>query len=188
MEIKDYDAELTREELRIGDACFQIGKKYAAKHSQDYEDEYAELMHVIEDAKKNIAALLKQGQEDKEETTEVQNTVQMEEAKPESAAVSEEEPGLEKEAKEFSAQTDEVEPDDEMKTCPYCHARIPAQAVFCTQCGQRMEQEQVSRTREEPGTPKMIHCPNCGAMVPAAANFCKYCGTSLGGSSKRNIL
>src|SRR5262245_66437632 len=45
-------------------------------------------------------------------------------------------------------------------TCPRCQHKNPADAVFCQECGSRLE----------------VPCPGCGTANQLGAKFCKKCG------------
>ena len=47
--------------------------------------------------------------------------------------------------------------------CPRCQAQNPADAVFCEECGARLE----------------APCPSCGEPNRLGAKFCKKCGQGL---------
>ncbi len=47
--------------------------------------------------------------------------------------------------------------------CPQCQNDNPAEAVFCEECGSRLE----------------VACPSCGEIVRLGVKFCKKCGQSL---------
>ncbi|MFQ5994126.1 MAG: AAA family ATPase [Acidiferrobacterales bacterium] len=47
--------------------------------------------------------------------------------------------------------------------CPRCHAKNPADAAFCEECGSRLE----------------AACPGCGESNRLGAKFCKKCGHSM---------
>src|SRR5262245_17063154 len=47
--------------------------------------------------------------------------------------------------------------------CPRCRYENPADAVFCQECGARLE----------------AACPNCGTGNQPSAKFCKKCGQAL---------
>ncbi len=49
-------------------------------------------------------------------------------------------------------------------TCSKCAAESPGDALFCQQCGAKIERA----------------CPSCGAAVSPDARFCKRCGQGLG--------
>ncbi len=48
--------------------------------------------------------------------------------------------------------------------CPRCQRQIPADSLFCSSCGVRLEHR----------------CPSCGFGVPLPARFCPRCGRALG--------
>ena len=56
------------------------------------------------------------------------------------------------------------------KTCTKCGAPVSDTALFCTACGQKIEE-----------VPEMmsITCPTCGGKIKAEAKFCVHCGTKL---------
>jgi hypothetical protein len=54
--------------------------------------------------------------------------------------------------------------------CPGCNGVLPADARFCSQCGQPL-----GRTRP---------CPHCHAANTPDARFCKNCGHALGPSTE----
>lgn len=63
--------------------------------------------------------------------------------------------------------------DDGVKRCPACDKEFPPDAVFCTNCGTKLEEEKVP---EEIGT---LRCPSCGKEFSPDAVFCANCGTRL---------
>lgn len=50
-------------------------------------------------------------------------------------------------------------------TCPNCSAQMPADAKFCSNCGQKLE--------------GAGFCKNCGAKLAPDAKFCSSCGTKV---------
>ena len=54
-----------------------------------------------------------------------------------------------------------------MKTCSNCHAQIEDDALFCMNCGTKIE----STLIEE----KTKFCTSCSAKIPAEAKFCPEC-------------
>lgn len=53
--------------------------------------------------------------------------------------------------------------------CNYCNAENPEEAVFCKECGKRLDGKTV--------------CKECGALVPADAVYCIACGKRIDGKS-----
>ena len=51
------------------------------------------------------------------------------------------------------------------QTCTKCGTKIPANAKFCFNCGEKVER------------PQQIFCTECGSPMPADAKFCMNCGT-----------
>ena len=59
--------------------------------------------------------------------------------------------------------------------CPVCHLQLPAHALFCSSCGNRLQPQ-------EPATPKKtVPCPYCAAPQPEGLLFCTACGAPLTG-------
>lgn len=54
-------------------------------------------------------------------------------------------------------------------TCPKCKAQNPAGAMFCSACGQPLQQAHAA--------PNV--CSSCGAQLAPGARFCSSCGTSI---------
>lgn len=67
-----------------------------------------------------------------------------------------------------------------MANCPNCGNQVGEGAVFCDQCGTRLQQPEVA-TPEAAAAPAggSVICPTCGAgNVPGEA-FCDYCGSPM---------
>src|SRR6266446_3413514 len=54
-----------------------------------------------------------------------------------------------------------------MMLCSKCRTENADDALFCEQCGARLE----------------LSCPACGAPINRGARFCRKCGTQVGGRS-----
>ena len=52
-----------------------------------------------------------------------------------------------------------------MKVCKKCSKSFPDEAVFCTECGEKLVEE--------------CKCPRCGANVEPEDKFCSQCGYNL---------
>lgn len=62
--------------------------------------------------------------------------------------------------------------------CPKCGAEVPKGALFCSACGEKMQEEQPVQeeaSATEPAEEKK--CSNCGAVLAEGAVFCSECGT-----------
>ena len=53
------------------------------------------------------------------------------------------------------------------KTCPKCGAKNPENAIFCVQCGKKLDQKLT------------VKCPSCGVENAKNAKFCVECGETL---------
>lgn len=56
--------------------------------------------------------------------------------------------------------------------CKYCNAQLPDGAVFCGNCGHKVEP--VSQS---------VFCSNCGAAMEAGEVFCSNCGAQMGNAA-----
>lgn len=63
------------------------------------------------------------------------------------------------------AQQTAAQPQENVRSCPHCHAKINANAKFCGECGKSVQQE-------------LVPCISCEAMIPKDAKFCGECGTN----------
>lgn len=63
-----------------------------------------------------------------------------------------------------------------MKICPKCNAQLADDSVFCTGCGQKIEEETTAQTANI--------CKNCGSPLSSDTQFCTKCGTPVSGVSK----
>lgn len=59
--------------------------------------------------------------------------------------------------------------------CPNCGADIPADAAFCSVCGQKIAQEEAPK----PEQPEQKTCPVCGQPLKEGNMFCMHCGTKI---------
>ena len=57
--------------------------------------------------------------------------------------------------------------------CPNCGTELPANALFCSNCGFKQPQP------EPPAQPERRVCPACGSAVSQEARFCRTCGAPL---------
>jgi len=68
--------------------------------------------------------------------------------------------------------------------CPYCRARNPGDASFCSACGGSLESGEARASGDALGAYRKdrqleIECPSCGTLNPANAHVCAGCGASL---------
>lgn len=86
----------------------------------------------------------------------------------------------------------ETNPQTADGVCKKCGAKLPANAKFCLECGERVTHEEtvICPNCKEP-TPKgkfclhcgyrlSVTCPQCGANLVPGAKFCPECGERLG--------
>jgi RNA polymerase subunit RPABC4/transcription elongation factor Spt4 len=62
--------------------------------------------------------------------------------------------------------------------CPKCEIELPAEALFCPQCGGPAKD--VAPPPTPVATAAEAKCVKCGAAVPAEAAFCPRCGSKVG--------
>ncbi|MDI6723146.1 MAG: zinc ribbon domain-containing protein [Methanobacterium sp.] len=60
------------------------------------------------------------------------------------------------------------------RECSNCGAQIEENVKFCTECGSKMEQEE-------------LKCPSCSAQLPKDTKFCTECGTKIETAPKEVI-
>ena len=68
--------------------------------------------------------------------------------------------------------------------CPYCRARNPGDASFCSACGGSLEGGDARTSGAVLGAHRKdkqldVECPACGTLNPATAHTCAGCGASL---------
>ena len=72
--------------------------------------------------------------------------------------------------------TPTVPPESLTQTCIACHAEVPKEMAFCTNCGQSMR---TSTAPDVPAAPVAPICVNCGRQNNPGVNFCSQCGSPL---------
>ena len=63
-----------------------------------------------------------------------------------------------------------------MKKCPSCNAIMEDDALFCGECGTKLEVEEVADQVEETAAPQEKKCIHCGETIEEDSAFCPYCG------------
>lgn len=76
--------------------------------------------------------------------------------------------------------TPSAQPESLTQSCIACHAEVPKEMAFCTNCGQSMH---TTAAPGIPATPVAPVCANCGMQNNPGVNFCAQCGSPL--SSRR---
>ena len=61
------------------------------------------------------------------------------------------------------------------KVCPNCKSKNPEKALFCVNCGKKLEKD------------LMIKCPSCNTENAENAKFCVKCGEPLNQTSSKNL-
>ncbi len=65
-----------------------------------------------------------------------------------------------------------------MVICTKCKKELPDEALFCDNCGTKVEQKPVEQEKEEQeGT--FIFCPACGSKISTEYEFCPECGSNI---------
>ena len=62
-----------------------------------------------------------------------------------------------------------------MKICPKCNAQLADDSVFCTGCGQKIEEVTTAQAANV--------CKKCGSPLSSDTQFCQKCGTPVSGVS-----
>ncbi len=60
--------------------------------------------------------------------------------------------------------------------CPKCGSLMPADTVFCSACGVRLDS---SFDDTDNSAPEKIKCSQCGQVMKSGAVYCVGCGTKL---------
>lgn len=67
-----------------------------------------------------------------------------------------------------------------MKVCTNCKKELPDNAVFCNNCGTKVEAEvEAESTRQAASEKKARVCSNCGNELKEGAKFCPKCGQKV---------
>ncbi len=61
------------------------------------------------------------------------------------------------------------------KVCPNCKSKNPEKALFCVNCGKKLEKD------------LMIKCPSCNTENAEKAKFCVKCGEPLNQTNSKNL-
>ncbi len=67
--------------------------------------------------------------------------------------------------------------------CHKCGSPLEDGAVFCGNCGAKVEAGPAQPDSRQAGTQETVFCPNCGKRLAAGDVFCDACGCSLMGKS-----
>ena len=62
--------------------------------------------------------------------------------------------------------------------CPKCGTQLQDDALFCKECGTRIETILSQETKDLPEEPSPV-CPKCGVQLQEGALFCKECGSKV---------
>ena len=64
---------------------------------------------------------------------------------------------------------------ENFKVCPHCKTKNPGKALFCLNCGKKLEKN------------LMIKCPSCNTENIEKAKFCVKCGEPLNQANSKNL-
>lgn len=169
-DIAKLNSIISEEETKINNTYYQIGKLYAAMHSNDHEEEFAGMIITLREADEKIRNCRQQIQDIKGvvRCSQCGAEVQVGAAFCSSCGASMPKVQL--------ANT------DDLIKCESCGAMVKKGVRFCTACGNPMAQMAASETSSTPiiedETQSKV-CPNCGAKVEMDVAFCTECGTKL---------
>lgn len=206
--VKDFSEKtkintlISDEEKKIKNACYEIGKIYMSLHKQDFEQDFAVWMGIvneaeqkIEDYKRQIGAMKSVKRcscgaeliEGMAFCAVCGKPVQKQEPMDEIKCIHCGKP-LKKNVKfcihcgtpidqSQIGEQPELPPADERKEqiCSVCGAKQSLESIFCTECGNRMKEysEVTGTEKEEP------RCPTCVEVLLDGVNFCVHCGTPI---------
>lgn len=169
-DIAKLNSIISEEETKINNTYYQIGKLYAAMHSNDHEEEFVGMITTLREADEKIGNCRQQIQDIKGvvRCSQCGAEVQVGAAFCSSCGASM--------PKVQMANT------DDLIKCESCGAMVKKGVRFCTACGNPMAHMAASETS---GTPIIEDetqskvCPNCGAKIEMDVAFCTECGTKL---------
>ncbi len=75
---------------------------------------------------------------------------------------------------EIQAAKERIRQIENAEKCPRCGAILASDALFCSNCGQKIER------RPQAAPERQMFCMNCGAKLTEGAKFCIACGTPAG--------
>lgn len=169
-DIAKLNSMISEEESKINNSYYQIGKLYTAMHSHDCEEEFANLVAVVQQAEEKIQSYRQQIQDIKgvircpQCGAEVQSGVSF--------------------CSSCGAPMPKAQPIsvDDLVQCKNCGAMMKKEVRFCTMCGNPMNQLSVSEEKDscedkQPSRERI--CPSCGAAVEEDVMFCTECGAKI---------
>lgn len=178
-ETTKLNAMIAEEKKNIENLYYQIGKRYAAVHHDDFEEKLADLMTGVIGSEKKIEAYQTQIQEIKGLTTCTNCGAQLQQD-----AVFCSVCGTPVPKKEEPAPSGDV--------CPKCGSAIVPGMRFCTGCGAALAEKKpepvaapaapapVAAAPAEPEEKTVVSartCANCGAKLESDTVFCTECGS-----------
>ncbi len=149
------------EEKKINGYYLQVGKLYVAKHSSDYESDFADIIAAIKESESKISDYRQQIQN-------IKGVVRCPSCGGEVAASA-------AFCSSCGATVKAAAPADTVN-CPSCGAAVKKGTKFCTACGKPMEAAVPAAEVPQPVERK---CPSCNASVNEDSVFCTECGTKL---------
>lgn len=169
-DIAKLNSIISEEETKINNTYYQIGKLYAAMHSNDYEEEFAGMINTLREADEKIRNCRQQIKDIKGVVRCSQCGAEVPVGGAFCSSCGASMPKVQ------SANT------DDLIKCESCGAMVKKGVRFCTACGNPMAQMAASETSStsiiEDETQSKV-CPNCGAKVEMDVAFCTECGTKL---------
>lgn len=167
-ETAKMNALISEEEKKIDNLYFQIGKKYANNHREDYDDELEQLFSALFTYEENIRKY-------RCHVETIKGIIQCCNC---GAQIS-------SNASFCSAcgtaisKVLEVETGEYEFVCPCCGYELEEGMRFCINCGQAIAiEEEVNDGKDEEETEE-CRCPNCGALMEDGLSFCIECGAGL---------
>ncbi len=73
-----------------------------------------------------------------------------------------------------------------MITCPVCGQQLPADSLFCSNCGSKIEIADIKQNESTgaAGNSGTMICPHCGTEIYADSVFCPGCGAPVSGMTE----
>lgn len=171
-DVARLNSMIADEESNINQNYNQIGKLYVINHENDFEDDYASMIHAIRKSNENIRNYRNQIQDIKGVTRCLNCGAE----NPKNAlfcnACGNKMPEV------------QVPETNDLIRCESCGAMIQRGMRFCTECGTPVAP--IAENYEAGQTPDISieqedirTCANCGAALKRGLAFCTKCGTKL---------
>lgn len=165
-DIAKINSAISNEERKLHNNYYQLGKLYAAKHTSDYEADFASAIAEIKEAEQKLASYQQQIQNIKGVVRCASCGAEVEDRMAFCSSCGAALPKKESAIAENSMR------------CENCGALLKNGMRFCTSCGKSIETAAQTISEAETTEVQKV-CPNCRAEIEDHATFCTNCGNKL---------